>query len=432
VALPLAPDHGDAACTDTPWAPSARCGGGARVWSLWPGSMRHRSLWTAFNGDSTAGAGNSGGNNGGDDKKESAGAGSTLEFTDQKGNTIQLSGESEDACVESCKNADQLKDKKGGEQQGALGQAMQIGVGGEQQAMAECARFCQLEFQWYCFPGDSTVLVRGRGRVRLSELRVGEPVLAIRRSPEQLAIDEEKEDRDEVVGESRGTQDWHAVMTPACRQNDEPGSPCSLPLPAATPVPTAAPAVAAPLLGWELHFEPVLAFLHREPATEAEVLRIRHGLGQVHLTANHLLFALRESNGTIESILADEVRVGDRVLAPWIDGTLSSPEVQAVDRVWKSTGLYAPLLDSGTVLVDGTAASCYAIPWNMPDAHRRVAKVATLQNAYHAALLPLRFFLAKHGMPKAAPDPRVAPAKGAEAVHPYVWFLYVVFASLVS
>ena len=45
-----------------------------------------------------------------------------------------------------------------------------------------CIRFCQTEFQIHCFPASSTVVVRDRGRVPLSSLRLGDQVLVLHRN----------------------------------------------------------------------------------------------------------------------------------------------------------------------------------------------------------------------------------------------------------
>merc|ERR1719245_865408 len=110
------------------------------------------------------------------------------------------------------------------------------------------------------------------------------------------------------------------------------------------------------------------------------------------------------------------------MLAPWIDGSLSMPEVLSVERR-RVRGLYAPLLDCGTLLVDGTAASCYAIPRNLADtsAYRRAAKVTRggVHAVCHASFLPLRALCRA-----AAHAGGAAPGKKAihpGGIHPYAW-----------
>ncbi|CAK8989893.1 Desert hedgehog protein A (Cephalic hedgehog protein) (Desert hedgehog protein 1) (DHH-1) (X-CHH) [Cleaved into: Desert hedgehog protein A N-product [Durusdinium trenchii] len=93
---------------------------------------------------------------------------------------------------------------------------------------------------------------------------------------------------------------------------------------------------------------------------EAEVLQITHEQGKLELTAGHLLFAQKASDSFAPTVARD-VRPGHRLAAPWVDGSVAKPEVLRIDTV-RRKGLFAPLLACGTLLVDGTAASCYALP----------------------------------------------------------------------
>jgi len=208
------------------------------------------------------------------------------------GKKVEISGESYDACLQSCRDSPELKDAQ---QSGAFGVA-DAALGGEKANQARCAEFCEAEFELFCFPGNSKVMVRGRGAVPVSQLRVGD-----------LA--------------------WAAIP-------DEDG--------------------------WELRFDPVVAFLHQAPELEAEVLRITHEQGKLELTAGHLVFAQKEGEA-FAPVPARSIRAGHRLAAPWVDGSVATPQVLRIDVV-RRKGLFAPLLACGTLLVDGTAASCYALP----------------------------------------------------------------------
>jgi len=318
-----------------------------------------------------------------------------LEFTMRDGKTVDLCGEDRKCCNQSCEKL--AVPHKEDVSQAAVGSASMAKLGetkGVEQD--DCKNFCLKEFPAACFPGDSTVVVRNRGRIALEELRVGDPVLSVRQA-----------------------------------SNSQ---------------------------GWELCFDEVLAFLHRDPDAEREFLQVRHELGQVHLTADHLLFAQSEAAGTADRaapIFASKVCIGDRVLVPWIDGSLTAPKVLQVQAVQKR-GLYAPLLESGALLVDGTAASCYAIPENLRDSFiyhhlAEVASAASLQATYHALFLPLRLAcrtaagLKTAGLPslgqpsatKGADLPSKASLslrqpKASESIHPYAWALYAGFSSVVA
>jgi len=313
-----------------------------------------------------------------------------LEYRMRDGKKVFLSADDQESCEKDCKT--KASPHKEDVSQASEGSASMAALGETPKLeYEECMTFCKNEFyRPSCFPGDSTVTVRDRGAVAMEEVRVGDSVLSVRPA-------------------SNG-------------------------------------------LGWELCFEEVLAFLHREPETESDFVRVRHELGQVHLTGNHLLFAQSQSAGTSRAaapIFAKEVCVGDRLLAPWIDGTLTSPKVLGVETVRKR-GLYAPLLETGAFLVDGTAASCYAIPENLRESsvYKKLAEVASassLQATYHTLFLPLRLACrAAAGLPQLAPMPGseklltskasmwVAQPKTGGPIHPYAWALYVMFSSLVA
>lgn len=293
----------------------------------------------------------------------------TLTFTTQMGKKVEISGESYDACLQSCRDSPELKDSQ---QSGAFGVA-DAALGGEKANQARCAEFCEAEFELFCFPGDSKVMVRGRGAVPVSQLRVGD-----------LA--------------------WAAIP-------DEDG--------------------------WELRFDPVVAFLHRAPEMEAEVLRITHEQGKLELTAGHLVFAQKEGEA-FAPVPARSIRAGHRLAAPWVDGSVATPQVLRIDAV-RRKGLFAPLLACGTLLVDGTAASCYALPTPIADSSsfRRLVELIgwrKLQPLAQLCFSPVRTMHYLAGVQKPneqtlAKKVDLAPEMNSE-YHPYAWVLYVLGANL--
>lgn len=297
------------------------------------------------------------------------GGGTTLTFTTQMGKKVELSGESYDACLQSCRDSPELKD---GNQSGAFGVA-DAALGGEKANQARCAEFCEAEFELFCFPGNSKVMARGRGAVCLSQLRVGDHV-------------------------------WAAIP-------DEDGT-------------------------WQLRFDPVVAFLHRAPDMEAEVLQITHEQGKLELTAGHLLFAQKAGTEAFAPTVARDVRPGHRLAAPWVDGSVAKPEVLRIDTV-RRKGLFAPLLACGTLLVDGTAASCYALPTPIADSmgfRRLVALVGwrNLQNLAQLCFSPVR--MAYVAGAQKSDENMLAKCKldteTSGVYHPYAWVLYVLGANL--
>jgi len=277
-----------------------------------------------------------------DEKAEGGEEGSeTIEYTLENGKVIQLSADSRDACDESCKNAPEMKDD--GEKSAAQA-AMDMGSGGEQGMLAGCMMFCKTEFEIQCFPATSTVVVKDRGSIPLSDLRLGDLVLVTYR-------------RDS----------WHGSGTAS---------------------------------EWAIRFEPVISWLHRDPDRKMEVIQVRHTQGEVSLTLDHLIFSRKADSNSFEAVLAREVCVGDRVLSPWVDGTLVEPEVLSVTRSI-AVGAYTPLMPSGSLLVDGTLVSCYTVPNDLKSSPNYATLVRVLKgltgkesdhDLAHMAMLPLRIF----------------------------------------
>jgi len=318
-----------------------------------------------------------------------------LEWQAENGKTVFLSGDSEDACVADCKRSPEISDDTAGKSSGAS--AMSMMSGGGQQMEASCIRFCRTEFEIQCFPASSTVVVRNQGRIPLSKLRLGDSVLVMQRSGQDAK-------------------------------------------------------------NWSLRFEPVISWLHREPDAQLEVVQVRHTMGEVRLTPDHLLFVRKAGDGAVASIVARDISIGDRVLAPWLDGSLAEPEVIEVSRR-KATGAYCPLLPSGALLVDNTAVSCYCIPHALANDSvfapllkvlNHTTGMQSSHEAAHALFLPVRLLhqvvaqwqdqLCNDRWGQTVKDSSCAVQdrvdnsldKPSETIHPYGRFMYVLATCLLS
>lgn len=140
-----------------------------------------------------------------------------------------------------------------------------------------------------------------------------------------------------------------------------------------------------------LVYSPVLSFLDRQPnATKTYyVISTRAGLN-ITLTAAHLIFVTdcpslagetREDYArNLRTVFASEVRPGQCVFTAQGEAAFSA--VTSVEER-SSSGLYAPLTHSGSIVVNGVLASCYAAL----DSHRLA----------HWVLAPLRFFYSLMG-----------------------------------
>jgi hypothetical protein len=91
-------------------------------------------------------------------------------------------------------------------------------------------------------------------------------------------------------------------------------------------------------------FEPVVGFLHAD-AGSASFIELTTSSSVLPVSADHMMFL---ANG--EAVPAASIKVGD---------VLSSGVVTSIEQVERD-GVYAPLTKSGTIVVEGTVASCYA------------------------------------------------------------------------
>lgn len=147
-----------------------------------------------------------------------------------------------------------------------------------------------------------------------------------------------------------------------------------------------------------LVYSPVLSFLDRQPNTTKSffVIGTRAGLN-ITLTAAHLIFVTdcpslagetrKDSAGELRTVFASEVRPGQCVLTAQNEAALS---VVTFVEERSGSGLYAPLTHSGSIVVNGVLASCYAAL----DSHRLA----------HWVLAPLRFFYSLMGPSEAQSD----------------------------
>lgn len=137
----------------------------------------------------------------------------------------------------------------------------------------------------------------------------------------------------------------------------------------------------------ELIYEPVLAFLHairHGSQRQLPFLTVKHLRGEFRASATHLVFVVGKSKGS-ESKLVGNLEVGDQLLVA--SGTTEAPlvasRVIATQRSFGSSGMFAPLTASGTVVIDGVVASNYASP----------SQTKNLPHHYaHAFLFPVRMY----------------------------------------
>eukprot|EP00929_Paragymnodinium_shiwhaense_P100011 TRINITY_DN619_c0_g1_i4.p1 TRINITY_DN619_c0_g1~~TRINITY_DN619_c0_g1_i4.p1 ORF type:complete len:385 (-),score=34.04 TRINITY_DN619_c0_g1_i4:73-1059(-) len=107
-----------------------------------------------------------------------------------------------------------------------------------------------------------------------------------------------------------------------------------------------------------LAYEAVQGFVHAVRNEEAEHLVVRHEQGELHLSANHIVFVAGEARGERLDKAASAVAPGDVLTIPENKAT---SQVLSVRRDSSSSGMFAPLTASGNLVVDGVTASTYAV-----------------------------------------------------------------------
>jgi len=204
-----------------------------------------------------------------------------------------------------------------------------------------------------CFSGASSVYAKGRGPIKIKDLRVGDQILA---------------------GEAS----------------------------------TGA-----------LFFSPFIAHLHLEVATHAKFLVVKaEGTQSVlHVSQEHLVFAARAgaTGASMEPLLARDLRAGDQLNRVGCDGELYQVEIASITTA-SLEGLYAPLTQSGTVVVDGFLCSCYADAFPTAGVLPWLQRLTSSHAVVHGALLPLRLSRSLLGLSDGSGQGEANPPEG---IHPY-------------
>ena len=108
----------------------------------------------------------------------------------------------------------------------------------------------------------------------------------------------------------------------------------------------------------EIHYEPVITFIHRQSEITHEFLEITtlHGKKILKITEDHLVFV--EKGGQAAAIPARDVNIGDTLYVTDDQNVVKKDEVQTIGFVWEK-GVYAPVTLGGTILVNDVHTSCY-------------------------------------------------------------------------
>eukprot|EP00929_Paragymnodinium_shiwhaense_P114454 TRINITY_DN82852_c0_g1_i1.p1 TRINITY_DN82852_c0_g1~~TRINITY_DN82852_c0_g1_i1.p1 ORF type:complete len:402 (-),score=42.99 TRINITY_DN82852_c0_g1_i1:137-1342(-) len=108
----------------------------------------------------------------------------------------------------------------------------------------------------------------------------------------------------------------------------------------------------------EFAYSRIRGFLHHLAEDRSEYLTIVHTSGQLRISGSHLVFV--ERSHVRSDTTAGHVTSGDKLIAVGDSDEEITVRVMAVLRSPGAKGMYAPLTESGTLVVDGVAASNYA------------------------------------------------------------------------
>jgi hypothetical protein len=163
-------------------------------------------------------------------------------------------------------------------------------------------------------------------------------------------------------------------------------------------------------------YSPVVAFLDKQAsstaAQNAQFLEIQVAGGKaIKLTPEHLIFVARASGSKYASgslftsmsraVAAKQVAVGDYLWLQSADALGVEPALVTSVRAASGQGLYAPLVATGMVVVDGVVASCYSHAQSHDLAHLAMAPLRWFASFFkqnedaNAGIHPFAMFLAK-------------------------------------
>jgi len=180
--------------------------------------------------------------------------------------------------------------------------------------------------------------------------------------------------------------------------------------------------VAKPEVGAPLEYEPLVDWLHVAKGAESSFVTIHHEQGVFRASPGHIVFAASGNLG-YDDMPAGLLQKGD-VLFAMKDNNLGPSKILSIEYDSVSSGMYAPLTHTGTIVVDGVLASNYATP---------SLEVRLPHWLAHAGFWPVRMF---HSLGFATLLSAVKPMffgdnelKGPEpeiqdTMHPYCSFLY--------
>ncbi len=118
-------------------------------------------------------------------------------------------------------------------------------------------------------------------------------------------------------------------------------------------------------------FSKVITFLHKIESINAKFIRLYYNQEQSHitLTPKHLISVKSDNKNEFDYIPANQVQIGDEL--SHFDIEFKKIQTVKVNRIelLESNGIYAPLTESGTLIVDNIYVSCYSLVKSHQAAH---------------------------------------------------------------
>jgi len=127
----------------------------------------------------------------------------------------------------------------------------------------------------------------------------------------------------------------------------------------------------------------IIGFLHRQPFSQEVFVEISTHEGVLQATPGHLIFVKKQGNE--QFMFAKDINIGDQLCKISGENTIWADVLDARSVV--NQGVYAPLSESGCLIVNGFVVSCYAEFASHDVAHTAFA-LLRLKNKFFPATEP--------------------------------------------
>ncbi|CAB3411147.1 unnamed protein product [Caenorhabditis bovis] len=128
----------------------------------------------------------------------------------------------------------------------------------------------------------------------------------------------------------------------------------------------------------KLVFTRVASWIHRLPDAKAAFIRIRtESANEINLTPQHFIYKTDCTSRKMDMVYAEDVNIGDCLMI-YSEDTMTPSKVVSTSTFY-SNGVYAPMTDSGDLIVDNIYASCHNVIKTSTLSHTFLSLVTGLQ-----------------------------------------------------